>query len=317
MRALVTLFLILVPEFIFVPTVAVKGPRVLTWLSIFFNILSVTFLSLLATSNPGYIPKQEFPFARGPSQSPTIYNALINEPSKLAAIEKTYFEQPYNSSIIKMKSCRLCWIIRPPRTSHCSDCNLCVERFDHHCPWVGTCIGKRNYRFFLIFIFTLLCLLSINLTICALKIYSNVNNSVNSAYEFFETIGPEVFFIIYMIITLIFVGGLCIFHVYLIFIGLTTNEALKKKYYYPKSNPFAPVKVIRNIKEIFCLKGSLLYRLNDAVPPGNKEICNVCPSEFALRRPPNSVTDFEITYNDIGNKSPREVCVVPTDDTPR
>ncbi len=53
-----------------------------------------------------------------------------------------------------MKFCESCNIFRPLRTSHCHDCNNCVMGFDHHCVWLGTCIGKLNYTIFFLFVFT-------------------------------------------------------------------------------------------------------------------------------------------------------------------
>lgn len=57
--------------------------------------------------------------------------------------------------------CPDCFTIRTIRSRHCSVCHRCVERFDHHCPWINNCIGIRNHNYFLAYILTQYVLLTI------------------------------------------------------------------------------------------------------------------------------------------------------------
>ena len=35
------------------------------------------------------------------------------------------------------------------KVNHCFDCGICIEGYDHHCPWVSKCIGRKNlYSFY-------------------------------------------------------------------------------------------------------------------------------------------------------------------------
>ncbi|KAF0709374.1 Aste57867_5964 [Aphanomyces stellatus] len=51
--------------------------------------------------------------------------------------------------------CDYCASYRPTGTTHCSECQVCILEYDHHCPWTGKCIGKHNLRYFYLWLFTL------------------------------------------------------------------------------------------------------------------------------------------------------------------
>ena len=52
-----------------------------------------------------------------------------------------------------------------------------MEKFDHHCPWLGTCVAKKNYFYFILYVLSKSLLLSLNV---AASVYGIVKLSEGS-----------------------------------------------------------------------------------------------------------------------------------------
>jgi len=61
--------------------------------------------------------------------------------------------------------CDRCRSYRPPRSIHCNECKVCIEGYDHHCPWTSKCVGKKNLKVFHVFLLSTMVLIVYNITI--------------------------------------------------------------------------------------------------------------------------------------------------------
>ncbi|KAG2702890.1 hypothetical protein I3843_06G105300 [Carya illinoinensis] len=161
-------------------------------------------------------------------------------------------EVTINGKVVKVKYCQTCMLYRPPRCSHCSICNNCVERFDHHCPWVGQCIGKRNYRFFFTFVSSTSMLCLYVFAFSWVNLWKIMNAYHCNLWSAFLKSPVSGILVLYTFIAVWFVGGLTTFHLYLIFTNQTTYENFRYRCD-GKMNPYNRG-CSHNIMEIFFSK---------------------------------------------------------------
>ncbi|XP_019936829.2 palmitoyltransferase ZDHHC9 isoform X1 [Paralichthys olivaceus] len=157
-----------------------------------------------------------------------------------------------NNQIVKLKYCYTCKIFRPPRASHCSICDNCVDRFDHHCPWVGNCVGKRNYRYFYMFTLSLSLL---TIYIFTFDIVHVVMRSVDNGFlNTLKQTPGTVLEVLVCFFTLWSVVGLTGFHTYLISLNQTTNEDIKGSWSGKNrvQNPYSHKNIFKNCCEVLC-----------------------------------------------------------------
>ncbi|KAJ9544340.1 hypothetical protein OSB04_024047 [Centaurea solstitialis] len=204
----------------------------------------VLFLFLTSSRDPGIIPRNSTPpDSEEAFDMNTPSMEWVNDRTPHLRLPKTK-EVLVNGHSVKVKYCDTCMLYRPPRASHCSICNNCVQRFDHHCPWVGQCIGLRNYRFFYMFISTstILCIYVFAFSWVHIAHQSNVLKAMSK-----DVLSD--FLIVYCFIAVWFVGGLSIFHFYLMCTNQTTYENFRYRYD-KKENPYHKG-IRRNLIEVF------------------------------------------------------------------
>lgn len=130
--AVMTWFLVIYAEFVVMAVIlGTSNHPVYTSINlIFFNsfaILALTSHTRAMFTDPGAVPK-------GNATRENIQRMGLRE----------------GQVIFK---CPKCCSIKPERAHHCSVCQRCIRKMDHHCPWVNNCVGENNQKFFVLFTF--------------------------------------------------------------------------------------------------------------------------------------------------------------------
>jgi hypothetical protein len=119
----------------------------------------------------------------------------------------------------QLRFCTTCHMYQPIRTKHCEDCDRCVRTYDHHCPWIGTCVGENNRSWFLLYLWAEF----VNLTWFTV---SGISGIVAHAGDR-DKLAPMTLLILCIMIMFVFIlmtGILGSYHVFLAITNLTTWE---------------------------------------------------------------------------------------------
>lgn len=126
--------------------------------------------------------------------------------------------------------CWHCQIEVRSRSKHCRECKKCVDIFDHHCVWLNTCVGGRNYRAFFATILSMLLMLGV-LVVSASMLLAREFHGARRPYvatALLATLGLNVPL---WLVDAIFLGLHCL----LCARGLTTYELMRGMHKAPSS----------------------------------------------------------------------------------
>ncbi|XP_030320328.1 palmitoyltransferase ZDHHC18 isoform X4 [Calypte anna] len=212
--------------------------------------LFFAFDCLLQTSfrDPGILPRAT------PSEAADLEKQIDNMGNSSYRPPARTMEVVINKYVVKLKYCYTCKMFRPPRTSHCSVCDNCVERFDHHCPWVGNCVGKRNYRYFYAFILSL-SFLTAFIFACVVT-HLTLRSQRDGFLNTLKMTPASVLELVICFFSVWSILGLSGFHTYLVASNLTTNEDIKGSWSNKRgsefANPYSHKSILTNCCAVLC-----------------------------------------------------------------
>ncbi|KAK8815904.1 hypothetical protein WA538_005025, partial [Blastocystis sp. DL] len=134
--------------------------------------------------------------------------------------------------IVTVRRCRICHIFMPPRSFHCRMCDCCVRGFDHHCPWVGNCIGIRNHFYFVGFMFSAVLVLFLGLVVASWGIVVSLARCLEKFYGFnaafvLKDAWPDLVFFVGATCLIAPLGNLLCYHLFLVSKNATTHEEIR------------------------------------------------------------------------------------------
>lgn len=119
---------------------------------------------------------------------------------------------------VPRKCDRGCPSYKPPRAHHCSICNKCILRMDHHCPWINNCVGHNNYKHFVLFLWYTILAATYSLFLLVLRAIYAETPATSTQIVLLWILG------VISLPTLLLVGCLFTYHVNLMTKNCTTIE---------------------------------------------------------------------------------------------
>jgi len=200
-------------------------------------VTAVLAFVIAAFSNPGVVPRK--PHKHDAGSTPNAKKITLN------------------GVLVSQRWCSTCRIHRPLRSKHCAFCDRCVFRFDHHCTWLGNCVGLGNYRAFLTMVLTASLFFGHSLLITLLVLRYDLT-AADAWLGGWRTVLRRIFivnagksaFAGYSLVMFFAFFVLLLYHAIIIGCNLTTNEHVRD--YYLTRNPF-DVSCTKNYRQVLCM----------------------------------------------------------------